>query len=201
MPAGTADEARLRDERYTALSELARRVGATRIFTGHHERDQAETVLLALLRGTGPAGLAGMPAIRPLADGIDLERPLLAASPEDLAAYRAAHHLPYAIDPTNADAGYRRNALRASLADLRAAFPQLDAAVARCATIVREERAGEPRARLRGELRAALAADLGTHDVPFERLEAAARALERGRPGRHFLRRGVEIVVGAESIE
>jgi tRNA(Ile)-lysidine synthase len=196
LPPGTAAEERLRDERYAALATLATASGAPRVFTGHHARDQAETVLLALLRGTGPDGLAGMRPVRPLADGVALVRPLLGVEPEELAAYVAAEHLPYALDPTNVDLGYRRNALRSALAELRESFPHLDAAVARCAAILREERAGEPRARLRSELRAALAtAGAGTRDVSFERLDAAARALERGREGRHFLRRGVELVV------
>jgi tRNA(Ile)-lysidine synthase len=192
---GPSDEARLREERYAALVGMARELRAARIFTAHHVRDQAETVLLALFRGTGPAGLVGMPPVRTLAEGIVLERPLLGVEPADLAAYRAARHLPYALDPSNADLGYRRNAVRA---DLRSAFPHLDAAVARCASIARDERAGEARAAVRAELRAALEASVGTRDIPFERLDAAARALERGGRGRHFLRRGVELHIDGE---
>jgi len=195
---GPSDEARLREERYAALVGMARDLNAARIFTAHHVRDQAETVLLALFRGTGPAGLAGMPPVRTLAEGIVLERPLLGVEPADLAAYRAARHLPYALDPSNADLGYRRNAVRAALEDLRSAFPHLDAAVARCAAIAREERASEPRAAVRAELRAALEASVGTRDISFERLDAAARALERGGRGRHFLRRGVELHIDGE---
>jgi tRNA(Ile)-lysidine synthase len=198
LPPGPSDEARLREERYAALAGMARELGAARIFTAHHVRDQAETVLLALFRGTGRAGLAGMPPVRTLVEGIVLERPLLGVEPADLAAYRAARHLPYALDPSNADLGYRRNAVRAALDDLREAFPHLDAAVARCAAIAREERDGEFRANVRAELRAALEASVGTRDIPFERLDAAARALERGRRGRHFLRRGVELHIDGE---
>jgi tRNA(Ile)-lysidine synthetase-like protein len=198
LPEGPSDEARLREERYAALVGMARDLNAARIFTAHHVRDQAETVLLALFRGTGPAGLAGMPPVRTLAEGIVLQRPLLGVEPADLAAYRAARHLPYALDPSNADLGYRRNAVRAALEDLRSAFPHLDAAVARCASIARDERAGEPRAAARAELRAALEASVGTRDISFERLDAAARALERGDRGRHFLRRGVELHIDGE---
>ncbi len=193
---GPAAEARLRDERYAALATMARAVGARRIATAHHARDQAETILLALLRGTGPDGLAGMPATRELTPGVCLVRPVLEVEPDALVAYCAARRLPYAIDWSNADLGYRRNALRAALVPLREAFPHLDAAVARCAAILREERAGAPRAQFRSELRAALGASgLGTRDVSFSRLDAAARALERGSAGRHFLRRGVEVIV------
>ncbi len=196
LPSGLADEARLRDDRYTALGDVARAVGATRIVTAHHAADQTETVFLALLRGTGPDGLAGMERERDLAPGLRLVRPLLGTEPEELAAYALAHHLPYAVDPSNADPAYRRNAVRAALASLRPSFPHLDAAVARCAAILREERAGDDRALARSGLRAAIAAATGdARDLTHERLDAAARALERGRPGRHFLRRGVELVV------
>ncbi len=193
---GDADEARLRDERYGALARIARATGASRVFTAHHAADQSETVLLALLRGTGPDGLSGMPIERDLEPGLRLVRPLLAHEPADLAAYAAALHLPHAADPSNANLDYRRNAVRAALEQLRAAFPHLDASVARCATILRDERAGDERARLRSELRAAIAAASGdARDVTFERLDAAARALERGTHGRHYLRRGVELIV------
>jgi tRNA(Ile)-lysidine synthase len=193
---GAAAEARLRDERYAALAQIANQVGANRIFTAHHAADQTESVLLALFRGAGPAGLTGMPVARELAPGVELVRPLLDVEPVALRAYCAALHLPFALDPTNEDRAYRRNALRATLDELRNDFPHLDAAVARCARILREERAGEPAALLRDRLRAELATvDGDARDVTFERLDSAARALERGRRGRHFLRRGLELVV------
>ena len=193
---GPGAEARLREERYAALVAIARDCGAARILTAHHAADQTETVLLALFRGTGPAGLCGMPRRRAAAPGISLERPLLGVEPETLLAYCAAQHLPYVLDPTNDDVTYARNAVRATLPSLRGAFPHLDAAVARCATILREERDGEPRAALRERLRVEVAAATGdARDVSFERLDSAARAIERGRPGRHFLRHGVEVIV------
>ncbi len=193
---GRADEARLRDERYAALERIARDACATRIVTAHHAGDQTETVLLALLRGSGPDGLTGMEPERTLASGTIVLRPLLGCEPETLRAYVAAHHLPYAADATNGDLTYRRNAVRAALATLRPSFPHLDAAVARCAAILREEREGLPRAQQRARLREAVVEATGdARDLSFERLDAAARALERGTPGRHFLRRGVELVV------
>jgi tRNA(Ile)-lysidine synthase len=196
LPEGSSAEERLRDERYAALASLAERAGARRVVSAHHARDQAETVLLALLRGTGPDGLVGMPVRRPLAGDIALERPLLDVEPDALAAYVAAEALPYAPDPSNADVGYRRNALRAALADLRVSFPHLDAAVARCAAIVRDERDGTSRAAIRADVRVALEiSGAGTRDVSFERLDAIARSIERGSGGRHFVRRGVEVIV------
>lgn len=193
---GSSAEARLRDARYAALASAARQAGATRVFAAHHAEDQTETVLLALFRGAGPLGLAGMARERGLAQGIALIRPLLGVPKARLVAYCAERRLPYALDPTNAEAGFRRNALRRSLDDLRATFPDLDAAVARWAAIAREEREGSRRAALRGAVRGSLHEAVGElRDVSLERVDAVARALESGRPGRHFVREGVELIV------
>jgi tRNA(Ile)-lysidine synthase len=193
---GSSDEARLRDERYAALARIARAAGATRVATAHHARDQTETVLLALFRGTGPSGLAGIAPARELAPGLRLVRPLLRVEPLALRGYCAAHHHAFALDATNVDTSLRRNAVRALLEGAREHFPGLDEAVARYAEIARDERERRPRAELRSRLREQLRDALGeTRDVSFERIEALARALETGRSGRHFVRRGVEAIV------
>jgi tRNA(Ile)-lysidine synthase len=199
LPPGAPAEARLRDARYAALVMLARDVGAARILTAHHAEDQSETVLLALFRGSGPAGLAGIPARRRVAEGVDLQRPLLGIPRARLTSYCATLHLPYAFDPTNAELGYRRNAVRAALAALRPSFPELDAAIARYAAIARAEREGDRHAALRRRLRAGLADSLGdVREITFERLESLAQAVETGRAGRHFVRRNVELIVRSQ---
>jgi tRNA(Ile)-lysidine synthase len=191
-----ASEARLRAARYAALAEIARAVGSRRVVTAHHAEDQTETVLLALFRGTGPNGLAGMPPLRRLGSGLSLLRPFLGVRHAELVHYCAARLLPYALDPTNDDLAYRRNAVRGALAELRRDFPALDAAVARCAAIAREERAGSERAALRRRLREELDLAAGqVRDMTYERLDAVARALEGKRPGRHFLSRGLEVTI------
>jgi tRNA(Ile)-lysidine synthase len=187
------DEAALRDARYAALETIARAVGATAIATAHCAEDQTETVLLALFRGSGLDGLAGMPPRRPLAEGIDLVRPFLRVTHAELHAELRRIGLPYALDPTNAQLRYRRNALRARLDDLRADFPQLDASVARCAEIVRAERSGDERARARNDLRERLRERDLLRDIPFERIEAA---LDAAPDARVFLKPGVEAVNG-----
>ena len=187
------NEAALREARYAALVEIARAARAGVVATAHHREDQSETVLLALLRGAGPEGLRGMRARRPLAGGIELARPLLAVAAAELRHACHVHALPYAVDPTNADRGLRRNALRAALESLRPLFPGLDAAIARTAQLLAEESAGSARAELRRDVRAVLAAQEGLRDIDFEHVEAAVRTIERGGSGRFHMKKGVEL--------
>lgn len=185
------DEATLREARYAALAALARTAGAGFVATAHTAEDQTETVLLALFRGTGIAGLAGIPPRRPLGEGIELVRPALRLTHAELATELRRSGLPYALDPSNAERRYRRNALREPLDRLRDEFLHLDRAVARCAAIVRGELEGTDRARARRALRDVLRAQDALRDVPFERIEAAIAATERGKaepqrePGEH----------------
>jgi len=81
------------------------------LLLAHHRDDQAETVLLKLLRGAGPDSLGGMRALRPFALG-QLWRPLLALSRKQLRDYADARHLPYVDDPSNGDTRLARNHLR-----------------------------------------------------------------------------------------
>ncbi len=194
------DEASLRAARYEALAGIARERDARAVATAHHQEDQSETVLLALLRGTGLDGLAGMRPRRPLADGVELIRPLLQQPAAELRHYCHVHALPYAVDPTNADLGGRRNAVRQALEALRPLFPGLDAAVARSAELVGEDRDGTERASLRREVRRALAGDEALHDVDFLHVEAAVRALERGGSGRFHMKPGVELEIAAGTV-
>jgi tRNA(Ile)-lysidine synthase len=107
-------EAAARQARYEALTRAARRHGATTILLGHTREDQAETVLLALLRGSGPRGLAGMPTVREV-DGVRLVRPLLDVSRARTRAACAALGLSPWEDPHNADRSYARTRARALL--------------------------------------------------------------------------------------
>ncbi len=108
-------EARARAERYDALTELCIEHGVEVLLLAHHQNDQAETILLQLLRGSGVAGLAGMPEQRiNTADGrsITLWRPLLNQSRADLEAYAKKFKLKWVEDPSNQNTRYRRNAIR-----------------------------------------------------------------------------------------
>lgn len=189
------DEATLREARYEALARAAGECGANVVATGHNAEDQTETVLLALFRGTGPQGLAGMPARRALAEGVDLARPLLRFPRAGIREYVQAAGLPYGIDPTNADPAYRRNAVREALAALRPLFPNLDAAVARAAQVVGDELAEAPQALLRRQVRETLREHQALRGVDFDHVEAAVRALERGGSGRFAMGPGVELKI------
>ena len=104
-------QAAARDARYDFMRQLAREVGADRIAVGHTANDQAETVLMWLLRGAGMAGLAGMPYARE--DGII--RPLLAATHEEVVAYLDDEGLTYRRDSSNEKPLYHRNRIRKEL--------------------------------------------------------------------------------------
>lgn len=132
---GEGIEAAARRARYAALGDMCRSVGARLLLFAHHRDDQVETVLLRLFRGTGVAGLAGMPAMRPLdATGdVQLLRPWLDVPRAEIDAYCRVHALRWVEDPSNADTRYARNALRTHLPALQAAFPALQDNVAQAA--------------------------------------------------------------------
>jgi tRNA(Ile)-lysidine synthase len=129
VPRRASIEAAARDARYAALERLADRLGAARVLVGHTARDQAETVLLRILRGTGPAGLAGIAAVRGR-----FVRPLLALGRDAIEAYVAARALPTWDDPMNEELRLARVRVRGELLPrLRGENPQLDAALVRLA--------------------------------------------------------------------
>ncbi|MBV9333479.1 MAG: tRNA lysidine(34) synthetase TilS [Candidatus Eremiobacteraeota bacterium] len=196
---GATEEA-LRVARYDALAEMAKRTGCSAVVTAHHAEDQSETVLLALLRGTGPVGLRGMEGRRSLTTAIDLARPLLKIPSERLRAYCHARALPYAVDPSNSQTTLRRNAVRDALAALRPLFPGLDAAVARAADVAAAEREDSPRARLRGAVREELRKETELRDIDFLHVEEAVRALENGRTGTFHMKAGVALRIEGGTI-
>jgi tRNA(Ile)-lysidine synthase len=95
-----------------ALGEKARRGRFTAVATGHQLDDQAETVLLHLLRGTSLEGLGGIPARRPLRPGVELIRPLLPLTRAEVILYLERNKLGWREDATNADPKFTRNWVR-----------------------------------------------------------------------------------------
>jgi tRNA(Ile)-lysidine synthase len=127
-----------RRERYAFLRRVGEEEGAAVIAVAHTRDDQAETLLLRLLRGAGATGLGGM---RPRTG--DLVRPLLGVSRQDVLAHLRERGLAWREDPTNADTGHRRNRVRHELLPyLEERFnPGIRAALARTASILADEAA------------------------------------------------------------
>lgn len=132
-------EAWARRGRYAALAGMAREAGCTIVLLAHHRRDQAETVLIQLLRGGGVRGLAAMPA-DVTRDGIRWLRPWRDHPREAIEAYLRRHRLRWVDDPGNDDARFARNRLQQAVwPGLLAAFPQAETALAGAATRAAEE--------------------------------------------------------------
>ena len=220
---GKSFEDYARTARYEFLSRVAAARGRAAIATGHHADDNAETVLMRLIRGTTPAGAAG---IRPVGDwgGIAVIRPLLNVTRDDVMAYLAAVKLPFREDVTNVDTRYARNRIRHELLPLIAKDynPKIRDALLRFAQAQRADSAlldnigaqafelcfgvngavdralfrRQPVA-IRRRLAVTLARRLGVADMPFARIEAAAGFIADGATGEKFdLGGGIELQNG-----
>jgi tRNA(Ile)-lysidine synthase len=131
-------ETAARVARHAWLAGTAGRLGAVHVVLGHHADDQAETILMRVVEGSGPAGLSGMPAISAL-----LVRPLLPFSRIELAEFVHRERLPVWIDPANADARHLRSWIRAEVLPLlRARLPAVDERLRRLGRSAERQRAG-----------------------------------------------------------
>jgi len=116
---GSNLQARARAQRYEVLRLAAREVGAESVATAHHADDRAETVLIRLLRGSGPQGLGVLPA-----RSADLLRPLIRARKSTILSHLQRHEIHYFEDPSNANRQYLRSRIRHELLPaLRAESP------------------------------------------------------------------------------
>ncbi|MEZ2351470.1 tRNA lysidine(34) synthetase TilS [Caballeronia sp. RCC_10] len=131
---GQSLEAAARDARYRALDDMCDEAGASALLIAHHADDQAETVLLQLLRGAGVAGLAAMAPQR-LDGATPRLRPLLRLLRAQLEQYAHERDLTWIDDESNADTRYARNALRHDVLPVLAVhFPGFRDALARTAS-------------------------------------------------------------------
>ena len=172
----TVEEAGRR-ARYEFLTRTADAIGAERIATAHHQNDQAETVLLNLLRGTGPEGLGGIPPVRDR-----YIRPLLQTSRCEIEAYLEENGIGHIEDETNTSRAYARNRLRL---DLWPALEELHGGarenIVRCANLVRQENV------YLNELAAQYLPEIGT-EISCEILQKAPPVLQ-GRILRQLMAR------------
>jgi tRNA(Ile)-lysidine synthase len=170
-------EARARDARYLALEAVRVEEGASAVLVGHTADDQAETVLLNLMRGSAASGLAGMPARRG-----HLARPLLGVRRDAVRALVATRGLEPVADPANDDPAFRRNWVRHEV------LPALNAGVHRDLVPVLTRQAAVLRAEadLLDELADALLTTAG-EDAPGARVLAGAHPALARRAVRRWL--------------
>ena len=176
-----------RTARYEALTRGAGDLGASRIAVGHTRDDQAETVLLRLMRGAGTGGLVG---IRPRNGAV--VRPLLDAGRDELTAWLAGRGIPHVEDETNADVRIRRNAVRhCVLPVMREHFgSSVPVAIARHAEVAREDEAVLHAAAAEAASRALRQTPAGLV-VELSPLTAAPAAVQRRVIREALLRAGV----------
>jgi tRNA(Ile)-lysidine synthase len=129
-------EAAARQARYAVLQTLVKEGDC--LLSAHHEEDQAETLLLNLMRGSGIAGLAGIGAAQKFAEG-RLLRPLLGVSGEAIQDYAKRHELRWIEDPTNVDTRFDRNFLRQEIMPVLASrWPAVSARLKQSADLASE---------------------------------------------------------------
>jgi tRNA(Ile)-lysidine synthase len=159
---GSGAQERARAARLRALLQACRAEGAPWLLLGHHRADQAETLLMRALAGSGRAGLAAMAPVRAEAEALVL-RPLLGVAPSRLEAVLAEAGLEPVRDPSNLDVRFTRIRLRGALGE------RAVAALAETA-----ERFGQRRARLAERVAERLAGAAMLHEAGFARLDLAA---------------------------
>lgn len=138
----TSLEEAARKMRYEFFLKIARAKKYSKIVFGHTRDDQAETVLMRVLQGTGLRGLSGIRE-RILLDGVALIRPLLPFGKKELLSYLKQHHLPFRVDKSNSSLNFLRNRIRLKLIPSlqRDYNPRLVEALSRIPAIAAEENA------------------------------------------------------------
>ena len=129
-------EEKAREARYKFFEKIRAKSNAQKIATGHTLNDQAETVLMRFLRGSGPSGLAGIPPIR---DDVII-RPLIEVKRKEIESYLKARELTYVTDSSNIETRYLRNKIRLELLPLLLDYqPRLVEQLGQLSTILRDE--------------------------------------------------------------
>lgn len=137
---GMGIEEAARDLRYKALNKMAKQARCRAIATAHTADDQGETVLMNMLRGAGPSGLAGIPPVREAAAGLLIVRPLLTITRPEVLTYLKDQRLSFRQDPSNRSLQFTRNRIRSeTLPYLEARHPGLKKRLAQMGDIFREE--------------------------------------------------------------
>ncbi|HLW60108.1 MAG TPA: tRNA lysidine(34) synthetase TilS [bacterium] len=161
--------------RYEFFARVARETGAAALATGHTSDDQAETVLMRMLRGTGPEGLGGIPPVR-TAGGVRIIRPLIDTPRHDVEGYLRSRGIGWREDSTNQDPTILRNRIRRVLIPVLEGYnPDVRQALVRLAGLLRDE-VGALESLAAPEIARALSGRRGAVIVarePFRRLPVA----------------------------
>jgi len=203
---GTGAEEALRRERYRVFAEVAARIGADAVALAHHQRDQAETVLLHLMRGSGLQGASGMQESSAIRvpwwkssdnwEEVRLWRPLLSEPYQEIQSWHRYHGLPVAEDETNEDRQYRRNAIRHDvLPMLESVFPGATGNLARFARIAGEDNATIER------FAEQFLPPTGSADLPWETIRHQEFMIQRRVVRRWIMDGGFEGELTSDRIE
>ena len=132
---GKSTEEAARILRYNFLQQTAEKTGAAKIATAHNADDNAETVILNLVRGTGLAGLRGIPPVRG-----NIIRPIMCLTRHEVEAYLSANSISYVTDSTNSEDVYSRNKLRHHVIPiLRELNPRMSESILRTSDVLRQD--------------------------------------------------------------
>ena len=216
-----------RELRYKALSEAAHTAGAAKIALGHTADDQAETVIMRLLRGAGTLGLSGIPPVRK-----NIIRPIIGIERKEIERFLDAEQIGFLIDSSNREDKYMRNKIRRSIMPaLKGLGPDMTITIARTADIFREEDSylelqttkalmkligrktdtaiellflpmeRMDKAIIRRIIRRAVSAVEGLRGIGFIHIEALLELIKSGHSGdRLYLPRGVRAIKGYSTL-
>ena len=140
---GLSPEDGARRARYDFFARVAKQIKADKIALGHNADDQAETVLMRLLRGSGREGLGGIPPVRDLeaqSQKIQIIRPLIETTRDEIKKYLKENRIKSRLDASNIEPVYLRNRIRLKLLPLLAKYnPNIKSILVRTAQLLREE--------------------------------------------------------------
>jgi tRNA(Ile)-lysidine synthase len=133
-------EATARRLRYEFLRKVAEERGANLVFTAHTLGDQAETILMRLLRGSGAEGLRGIHQVVSLSEQAQLARPMLSVTRAEVLEYCQRYRIAFRSDSSNLSTDFTRNRIRHELLPLLATFnPRCEEALARASELIAED--------------------------------------------------------------
>ncbi len=188
---GLSAQAGAREVRYAFLQQCAKATGARRIALGHTANDQAETLLMRLVRGAGISGLSAIPPVRE-----NIIRPLIGITRHEVLAYLQGQGIDFRTDPSNRRPVYTRNRVRHEVLPVLERFnPRIIESLATAADLLRDEN-DAIEAMLPGIMLKVLYAEGGAVRIRREEFSRLLPALRR-----RVLRKAIELAAGDDAID